>query len=279
MLGGEFDRTRKVWLFDLGDDERVRTLCREIYGTDAGEPFSTLAGIGSNSRQFADAPARPHYFGHRDRLRERMLSAGPENLPDYELLEVILFAARQRGDVKPVSKALLARFGNFAAVMAADRAALSEAGLNLAGIAAIKAARQAGLRLMHAELQERPVVNSWDTLINYCAAHVAHNEVEEFHVLFLDRKNVLIAHERQARGTIDHTPVYPHEVVKRALELGASALILVHNHPSGDPTPSTADVNVTKEVKKAASALGLALHDHVIIARHRHVSLRDLKLI
>jgi UPF0758 N-terminal len=150
---------------------RVRTLCREICGSDTGEPFPTPAGIGSNSRQFADAPAPPHYIGHRDRLRERMMAAGPDNLPDYELLEVILFAARSSGDVKPVAKALITKFGSFAAVMAADRAALTQAGLNLAGIAAIKAAREAGLRLMHAELQERPVVSSWETLIDYCAAH------------------------------------------------------------------------------------------------------------
>jgi DNA repair protein RadC len=248
MLGGEWDAGRRVWLFDAGENERVRTLCREIYGTDAGEPFAQPAGIGSNSRQFADAPAQPHYFGHRDRLRERMLSAGTDNLPDYELLEVILFAARQRGDVKPVAKALLVRFGTFAAVMAADRAALTEAGLNLAGIAAIKAAREAGLRLMHADLQERPVVNSWDTLIDFCEAHLAHSNIEEFHILFLDRKNALLKHERQQRGTVDHTPVYPREVVKRALDLGASALILVHNHPSGDPTPSKAEIAVTQDI-------------------------------
>jgi len=177
-----------------------------------------------------------------------------------------------------VAKALLARFGNFAAVIA-DRAALTEAGLNLAGIAALKAAREAGLRLMHADLHERPVVNSWDTLIDFCEAHLAHSDVEEFHILFLDRKNVLIKHERQQRGTVDHPPVYPREVVKRALELGASALILVHNHPSGDPTPSKADIAVMQAIKKAAGPLGLALHDHLIIARDQHISMRDSKLI
>jgi DNA repair protein RadC len=280
MLGGVWDGTRRLWLFDAGDGNRVRILCRDIYGTDGTEPFPSPAAIGSNSRQFAEgAPARPHYFGHRQRLRERTLANGAESLPDYELLEVILFAAQQRGDVKPVAKALIAQFGSFAAVMAAEPDALAQAGLNLAGITAIKAAREAALRLMRAELQERPVVNSWDKLIDYCAAHIAHETVEEFHVLFLDRKNVLIKHERQQRGTVDHTPVYPREVVKRALDLGASALILVHNHPSGDPTPSTADIAITGEIKKATTALGLALHDHVIIARDRHVSFRDLKLI
>ncbi|HEV2097859.1 MAG TPA: DNA repair protein RadC [Stellaceae bacterium] len=277
MLGGEWDRSRRIWLFDPSDRDRVQALCREIYGGGEIEPFPTPRA--SNSRQFAEAAPQPHYFGHRERLRERMMAAGPENLPDYELLEVILFAARARGDVKPVAKSLIAQFGGFAAVMAAEPAALAEAGLNLPGIVAIKAAREASLRLKHAELQERPVVNSWDKLIDYCSAHVAHGTVEEFHILFLDRKNVLLKHERQQRGTIDHTPVYPREVVKRALELGASAMILVHNHPSGDPTPSTADITITKEIKKAAGALGLALHDHLIIARDRHVSFRDLKLL
>jgi DNA repair protein RadC len=230
MLGGEWDGGLRVWLFDAGDRERVRNLCREIYGADAGEPFPVAPA--SNSRQFSDAPARPHYFGHRQRLRERMISAGAESLPDYELLELILFASQPRGDVKPVAKALLAHFGNFAAVLAADPAALAAAGLNLASVTAIKAAREARLRLMHAELAARPVVGSWDKLIEYCSAHIAHNEVEEFHVLFLDRKNALIRHERQQRGTVDHTPVYPREVVKRALEVGATAMILVHNHPT-----------------------------------------------
>jgi len=277
MLGGEWDRGRRVWLFDPGDRERVQALCREIYGGDGTEPFPTPRG--SNSRQFGEATSQPHYFGHRERLRERMMAAGPDSVPDYELLEVILFAARPRGDVKPVAKSLIAQFGGFAAVIAAEPAALAEAGLNLPGIVAVKAAREAALRLKYAELQERPVVNSWDKLIDFCAAHVAHGTVEEFHILFLDRKNVLIKHERQQRGTIDHTPVYPREVVKRALELGASAMILVHNHPSGDPTPSTADIAITQEIKKAAGALGLALHDHLIIARDRHVSFRDLKLL
>ena len=153
------------------------------------------------------------------------------------------------------------------------------AGLGLAGIAALKAAREAALRLMHSGLRDRPVVNSWDKLIDYCTAHIAHGKVEEFHILFLDRKNMLIKHEQQQRGTIDHTPVYPREVVKRALELQASALILVHNHPSGDPTPSMADIAVTKDIVKAAGLLGVAVHDHLIIGRGRHVSLRDLGLI
>ena len=164
-------------------------------------------------------------------------------------------------------------------MLSAEPDALAAAGLGLAGVAALKAAREAALRLMRSELHARPVVNSWDKLIDYCTAHIAHGKVEEFHILFLDRKNVLIKHERQQRGTVDHTPVYPREVVKRALDLGAAALILVHNHPSGDPTPSQADIAVTQDIKKATAALGVALHDHVIIGRNGHTSLRDLGLI
>jgi DNA repair protein RadC len=171
----------------------------------------------------------PHYHGHRERLRRRLIAAGADNLPDYELVEVILFASNPRGDVKPLAKDLLARFGSFAELLSADAEALAAAGLGLAAIAALKSVREAALRLMRSELHQRPVVGSWDKLIDYCAAHIAHGQVEEFHILFLDRKNGLIKHERQQRGTIDHTPVYPREVVKRALELQASALILVHN--------------------------------------------------
>ena len=225
------------------------------------------------------ADPTPHYFGHRERLRQRLIDAGAENLPDYELLEIILFVANPRGDVKPLAKELLEHFGGFAKVMSAEPEALNEAGLGIAGIAAVKSVREAALRLMRAELQEQPVVNSWDKLIDYCSAQIAHGQVEEFHILFLDRKNVLIRHEQQQRGTVDHTPVYPREVVKRALELQASALILVHNHPSGDPTPSKADIAVTRDIVKAAQPLGVTVHDHLIIGRGRHTSLRDLGLL
>jgi DNA repair protein RadC len=235
-LGGVWDAKRRVWVFDAGDHDRVRSLCREIYGTDGVEngndgvsPFSQAVGHGRN--EFAEAVAAgPHYYGHRRRLRERMIAAGADSLPDYELLEMLLFAANPQGDVKPTAKSLLALFGGFGEVMSADSDELSKAGLGLAGIAAVKSVREAALRLMRQELQERPVLGSWDKLIDYCNAQVAHNKVEEFHILFLDRKNVLIKHERQQRGTIDHTPVYPREVVKRALDLGASALILVQKH-------------------------------------------------
>jgi DNA repair protein RadC len=221
----------------------------------------------------------PHYHGHRERLRQRLIDAGADNLPDYELVEVILFASNPRTDVKPLAKDLLNRFGGIAALLSAEPEVLAGAGLGLAGIAALKAVREAALRLMRSELRERPVVGSWDKLIDYCTAHIAHGKVEELHILFLDRKNVLIKHEQQQRGTIDHTPVYPREVVKRALELQASALILVHNHPSGDPTPSKADIAVTRDIVRAAQPLGVTVHDHLIIGRGRHTSLRDLGLL
>ena len=221
----------------------------------------------------------PHYHGHRERLRQRLVTAGADNLPDYELIEVILFASNPRTDVKPLAKELLEQFGGVAELLSAEPNALAGAGLSLAGIAALKAAREAALRLMRSQLQERPLVNSWDKLIDYCTAQIAHGKVEEFHILFLDRKNALIRHERQQRGTVDHTPVYTREVVKRALELQASALILVHNHPSGDPAPSKADIAVTRDIVKAAAPLGVTVHDHLIISRGRHSSLRDLGLI
>jgi DNA repair protein RadC len=277
-LGGKWDAARRVWVFEAAESERVKALCREVYGEDGnGQAAGALA---RHPTGFAEAaPALPHYFGHRQRLRERMMAAGPGSLPHYELLEMLLFAAYRRGDVKPLAKSLLAQFGGFGEVISAEPDALAAAGLNFAGITALKSVREAALRLMRVELQDRPVVNSWDKLIDYCSAQIAHGKIEEFHILFLDRKNVLIKHERQQRGTVDHTPVYPREVIKRALELEASALILVHNHPSGDPTPSKVDIAVTQDIKKAAAPLGLVLHDHIIIGGNLHVSFRDLGLL
>jgi DNA repair protein RadC len=223
---------------------------------------------------------KPHYLGHRQRLRQRLIEGGAEALPDYELLEFLLFTAQPRQDMKPLAKDLLKRFGSLAAVLSAEPdSLLAVPGMGEASVAALKAVRAAGLRLLRADVAERPVLSSWKQLLDYCTAAAGFAEVEEFHLLFLDRKNALIADERQQRGTIDHTPVYPREVVKRALELGASALIMVHNHPSGDPAPSRADIEMTREVQKAAAALGLTLHDHVILGRGRHTSLKSLGLI
>jgi len=223
---------------------------------------------------------KPHYLGHRERLRDRLLEAGPEALPDYELLEFLLFAARPRGDTKPLAKELLKRFGGLAGVLGASRESLLKApGMGEASAAQLLAVRQAGLRLLRAEISQKPVIGSWQKLLDYCNAAGGFAEIEEFRLLFLDRKNALIADERQQRGTVDHVPVYPREVVKRALDLGASSIIMVHNHPSGDPTPSSGDIEMTREVVKAAAAVGLSVHDHVIIGRGKHASFKSLGLL
>jgi DNA repair protein RadC len=224
-------------------------------------------------------PIVPRFAGDPEQLRQRLIAAGADNLSDYELLQVLLFAGDPGADVPPLVRELLERFGSFAEVLGADADALDAAGLGAGGIAALKSVREAALRLMRAELHDRPVIGAWDKLIDYCRAQIACSMVEEFHLLFLDRRNALIRHERQQRGTVDHTPVYTREVVKRALDLGASALILVHNHPCGDPTPSAADVATTRDIVKAAAPLGVTVHDHVIIGRSRYTSLRDLGLI
>jgi len=218
-------------------------------------------------------------LSRRDRLRQFLILAGAENLLDHELVEVMLFTNNPRADAEALAEQLLDRFGSLAEVLSAEPEALAAAGLSISAIAGVRLVREVALRFMRAELHSRPLVASHDTLIDYCSAQIAHSKVEEFHILFLDRKNALIKHERQQRGTVDHTPVYTREVVKRALELGASALILVHNHPSGDPTPSKADIAVTKDIVKAAAPLGVTVHDHLIIGRGRHSSLRDLGLI
>ncbi len=224
--------------------------------------------------------SKPHYHGHRRRLRERFLKGGADALADYELLELILYPAIPRRDVKPVAKALLARFGGFAAVIGGEPSELREVkGVGDAAVVALKAVRAAALRMSLDEIIERPVLGSWRKLLAYCRASMAHEKKEQFRVLFLDRQNALIADEVQQTGTVDHTPVYPREVVKRALELSASAIIMIHNHPSGDPTPSEADIEMTRDVERAAEALGVALHDHIVIRRNGHASMRSLGLI
>jgi DNA repair protein RadC len=215
-------------------------------------------------------------YERRQRLRQCLIKAGAENLPDYELLQVMLFTSNPHADVESLVGELLDRFGSLAEVMSADTDVLAAAGLSLPAIAGVKFVREVALRFMRAELHDRPVIGSWDKLIDYCNAQIAYSKVEEFRILFLDRKNALVKDERQQRGTIDHTPVYTREVIKRALELGASALILVHNHPSGDPTPSGTDIAVTRAIVQAAAPLGIAVYDHLIIGRGRHTSLRDL---
>ncbi len=221
----------------------------------------------------------PHYVGHRDRLRERFLTGGPEALPDYELLELLLFMAIPRTDTKPLAKALIVKFGSFADVIAAPIERLKEFELKDNTIAAIKVVEAASLRLARAKVIDRPALSSWEALLDYCASAMGRLETEEFRVLFLDRKNALIADECLQKGTVDHTPVYPRQVVKRALELNASALILVHNHPSGDPTPSRGDILMTRELTAAANALKIQVHDHLVIGRGKHASFKALGLL
>ncbi|MDR3517107.1 MAG: DNA repair protein RadC [Azospirillaceae bacterium] len=217
---------------------------------------------------------------HRTRLRARFLDTGPGGLQDYELLELLLFAAIPRRDVKPKAKALIATFGSLGGVVTASTERLrQEAGLSDHVIATLKVTAAIGVRMALGQIINRPVLSSWDRLLDYCQTAMAHEATEQFRLLFLDRKNTLIADEVQQRGTVDHTPVYPREVVKRALELGASAVILVHNHPSGDPTPSRADIQITQEIVKAAAVLGIEVHDHLIIGRGRHVSFKSMGLM
>ncbi|MFO1248431.1 MAG: DNA repair protein RadC [Alphaproteobacteria bacterium] len=218
--------------------------------------------------------------GHRTRLRARFLKGGADAMPDYELLELALFAAIPRRDTKPIAKALLARFGSFAEVIAAPPARLMEiAGVGESVVQQLKVIEAAAHRSAKTAVIKRPVLSSWTALLDYCTAAMARVTNEEFRVLFLDRKNVLIADEVQNRGTVDHTPVYPREIVKRALELSASSIILVHNHPSGDPTPSRADISMTREVVMAAKTLGIAVHDHLVIGRGGHASFKSLGLL
>jgi DNA repair protein RadC len=232
------------------------------------------------AKGFGEAPIKPHYLGHRERLRERFREGGPDALPDYELLEMVLFRAIKRGDTKPVAKALLAKFGSFAEVISATPERLMEvAGVGEALTTEIKLIRAAALRLMKGEVINRPLLSSWTLILEYCRAAMAFQEKEQFRILFLDRKNQLVADEVQQEGTVDHTPVYTREVVKRALELSASAIVLVHNHPSGDPAPSIADIDMTRKIIDAAAKLGIEVHDHVIIGRAGHTSFRGSKLI
>jgi DNA repair protein RadC len=219
-------------------------------------------------------------LGHRERLRDRFVEGGAAALPDYELLELLLFRVMRRGDTKPLAKALIARFGSFAEVISAPPERLLEvAGAGEAVVTDLKIVQAAALRLAKGEVRNRPVLGSWNAIIDYCRSAMAFEEREQFRLLFLDKKNQLIKDEVQQEGTVDHTPVYTREVMKRALELAASAIILVHNHPSGDPTPSMADVDMTKKIVSAADKLGILVHDHIIIGRKGHASLRNLQLI
>ena len=221
----------------------------------------------------------PDHAGHRGRLRTRFLKARGD-LADYELIELLLFSAMPRRDVKPIAKALLKRFGSFAGVLNADVATLTEInGLGETAAVSLLAVREAAVRLLQDDVMDQPILGNWQSLTDYLRAAMAHGKKEQFRILFLDRKNRLIADELQQEGTIDHTPVYPREVIKRALDLSASALIMVHNHPSGDPTPSKADIEMTREVQDAGTKLGIALHDHIVVSKSGNTSFKTLGLL
>jgi DNA repair protein RadC len=227
------------------------------------------------------AEAVPHYTGHRERARQRFLELGEQNIKDYELLELVLQIVLPRRDTKPLAKELIARFGSFSGVFSASTERLEDfKGLGPASIANLKVIQAAAQRFARDRVNpDMPILSSWSALIDYCRSAMAFEPIEQFRILFLDKKNRLIADEVQQRGTVDHTPVYPREVIKRALELGATALILVHNHPSGDPSPSTADVQMTRQIADIARPLGITMHDHIIIGRSGHASMKGLKLI
>lgn len=222
----------------------------------------------------------PHYHGHRERLRARFSESGGEALADYELLELVLFRSIPRRDVKPLAKDLLRRFGSLAEVLGASPARLRDVGgLGDGAIVDLKIVEAAARRLTRGAVAKRPVLSSWSAVLDYCRTAMAFSDTERFRILFLDKRNALIADEVQGTGTVDHTPVYPREIVRRALELASTAVILVHNHPSGDPTPSQADIRMTREIVSIAKPLGIAVHDHIIVSRDGHASFRGLKLL
>lgn len=256
-------------------------------GTDAGPVGpASLPTADDGQADEPDDDGDPHYLDHRNRLRRRFLDRGSEALEDYELLEMVLFAVNLRRDVKPLAKLLIRTFGDLWGVVNAPPErlrGLKAEGVSLGtdnAVAAVRIVGAAALRALQQRVIDRPVLASWQALIDYCSAAMAHEPTEQFRLLFLDRRNTLIADEVQQRGTVDHTPVYPREVVKRALELSASAVILVHNHPSGDPTPSRADIEMTKEIVRAANAVGLIVHDHLVIGKGgRHTSFKAQRLL
>lgn len=226
------------------------------------------------------APEKPHHLGHRERLRRRVLDRGADSLADYELLEYLLFGVRRQGDTKPTAKALIDRFGSVAGVLAAPAAELATVkGVSEATVALIAVTAEAARRAVREEIAEGPVLSSWTKLIDYLRIAMGHGRTEEFRLLFLDSKNRLIADEVQGTGTINRTAVYPREVIKRALEHSATAIIMVHNHPSGDPTPSRADVEMTEEVRDAGALMGIVLHDHVVISKSGHESFKSMGLL
>ena len=226
------------------------------------------------------AAQKLYHAGHRGRLRQRLLASGKGELPDYEILEMVLFSSHPRGDVKPLAKELIKRFGSLAKVLnASSENLISVKGVNESAAAQFRAVQEAAERLLKGDVLEKPILQSWKALIDYCRASMGYLKKEQFRILFLDRKNMLISDELQEAGTVDQTPVYPREIVKRALQLEASSVIMVHNHPSGDLAPSKADVTVTKKVEVALGTVGVVLHDHVIVSSKGHYSFKSHRLL
>jgi DNA repair protein RadC len=261
-----------------------------VKGGDAG-PHTGKISAEEQGFLFGDAPAQKlavpaapaivdDKLGHRQRLRDRFRAGGPAAVPDYELLELILFRVFPRGDTKPIAKKLMAKFGSFAEVVSAAPERLKEVeGVGDRAVEELKLIKAAAERLTRGEIISKPALSSWAGVLDYLRMVQGFDQREQFRILFLDKKNNLIADEVQGHGTVDHTPVYVREVVKRALELSATAIILVHNHPSGDPTPSRADIDMTKQIMDAARPLGVSVHDHIIVGRDGHASLKQLRLI
>ena len=269
--GGRWDRIAQHWVF-TGTDPRPK-LAESLSSHAQRSGFSDSASPDS----LAD---RPSYWGHRQRLRDRFLGGSDEALPDYELLELLLFYAIPRIDTKPLAKELLRRFGSLGSVLHASPEQLAEFDkINQQTLVLFKTVRAQAARLAREDLSDGQALTSWDKLVAYLRASMAHRKVEQFRVLFLDRRNVLIADEVQNEGSIDHTPVYPREVVKRALTLDASAVIMVHNHPSNHPAPSRGDIEMTKTVRQALETVGVVLHDHVIVSRKGHTSFKQMQLL
>jgi DNA repair protein RadC len=334
--GGRWSRTQQAWLFE--SLEPIHDLASALPASGeapSGGLADAPAAFEAETLSFVKLRKRAQNSGHRNRLRARLLEAGPQALPDYELLEILLFFSIDVKDTKPLAKELLARYGSLGGVLNAEptqlaefhdlhkesaeidaylayrgselyqrdrhaeNGALSDEGSRWRAFEQVDANRWEIVRLwrrreteillkvigellkrvLREEIRERPVIGSWTALIDYLQVALAHKPIEQFRVLFLDRKNILIRDELQQRGTVDHTPLYPREIVKRALELGASAIIMVHNHPSGDPTPSRADIEMTKQVVQAMGAVGLTVHDHVIVGKKRHTSFKSQRLI
>jgi DNA repair protein RadC len=287
--GGSWHPARQAW--SLPNVHAAARLAEALAGAPAAMP-----GLAEPRSASFQSWGSKHYHGHRDRLRQRFLEASPEALADYELLELLLFFSVYRRDTKPIAKRLLEELGGLGAVLAADAALYAEclgslpeqAGEELRQVrdddlrftqVLLKAIHTLLQRVLKEEIKDRPVIGSWTALIDYLQLAMQHETAEHFRILFLDRKNILIRDEVQSRGTVDHTPLYPREVVKRALELAASAIIMVHNHPSGDPTPSQADIDMTKQVIGALAQVNITVHDHIVVGKNRHVSFKTQRLI